>query len=382
MKYKFFHLFSSKSVKIDSSPRYSSLNFDCPMNLDVKPYKAYAVLFIIMMCSVLSACHKPLPEEKRVEQQKQNEIQNITPDLNLICERLQKEMQQMSAQRTTFALQQINQDIRICLPLMPFSEQKKLMQLADQMYAQFLKIDRSPEQQAAFDLYAHNQSQIPTIQQSQFEHLHIRDQYLLRHKGQAYIDLVDADDHKTSYQRNAQYLAKVFAPYFPDSEKEFMQELAAQNQKPAFKKNTVLITPDEMSRRAQFWENYLKKFPKSSYKHDAQYLLNVYSSLLFIGLENSPVSVYFNGHSDIQAASLTEIERLAEQKNSRLADQARLFLKFIEMDNSKRLKTLGITENESGTEQNAQDQLQQYLYLKAFDFSKSDRACFTDAICR
>lgn len=356
------------------------------MNLDVKAYKiykVYIVLFIIMMCGVLSACYQPLPEEKRVEQQKQDEIKNVTPDLNLICERLQKEMQQMSAQRTTFALQQINQDIRLCLPLMPFPEQKKLMQLADQMYIQFLKIDRSVEQQAAFDLYAHDQSQIPTIQQSQFEQLHIRDQYLLRHMGQAYIDLVDTNDHKTSYQRNALYLAKVFAPYFPDSEKEFMQELAAQNQQPAFKKNMVLITPDEVSRRAQFWENYLKKFPKSNYKYDAQYLLDVYSSLLFIGLENSPVSIYFEANVDIQAATLSEIEHLAEQKNSRLADQARLFLRFIEMDDSQRLKTLGITQNEYSSQPDARDQLQHYLHLKVFDFSKpAARDCFRDAICR
>lgn len=356
------------------------------MNLDVKAYKiykVYVVLFIIMMCGVLSACYQPVPEEKRVEQQKQDEIKNVTPDLNLICERLQKEMQQMSAQRTTFALQQINQDIRLCLPLMPFPEQKKLMQLADQMYIQFLKIDRSVEQQAAFDLYAHDQSQIPTIQQSQFEQLHIRDQYLLRHMGQAYIDLVDTNDHKTSYQRNALYLAKVFAPYFPDSEKEFMQELAKQNQQPAFKKNTVLITPDEISRRAQFWESYLKKFPQSSYKHDAQYLLDVYSSLLFIGLENSPVSIYFEANFDIQAATLSEIEHLAEQKNSRLADQARLFLRFIEMDGSQRLKILGITQNEYSTQPHARDQLQHYLHLKVFDFSKpAARDCFRDAICR
>ena len=268
------------------------------MNLDVKAYKAYKahiVLLISMMCGVLSACHQPLPEENRLEQRQQTEISNVTPDLNLICQKLQKEMQQMSAQRTTFALQQINQDIRLCLPLMPFSEQKQLMQLADHMYAQFLKIDRSVEQQAAFDLYAHDQSQFPTIQQSQFEQLHIRDQYLLRHKGQAYIDLVDTHKHKATYQRNAQYLAKVFAPYFPESEKQFMQELAEQNQQPAFKKNTVLISPDEISRRAQFWESYLKKFPQSSYKHDAQYLRDVYSSLLFLGLEDWPVSVDFEG---------------------------------------------------------------------------------------
>lgn len=348
------------------------------MNVNAQSYKAYTALFVAMMFSLLSACQKPIPEEVRVEKHHQDELQNVTPDLNLICKKLKNEMKQMSAQRTTFALQQINQDIRLCLPLMPLPEQKQLMQLSDQMYQQFLKIERTSEQQDAFDLYAHDQSQIPTIQQSHFEKLHIRDQYLLRHKGQAYIDLVDTANNKATYQRNAQYLAKVFAPYFPDSEKVFMQTLATQNQQPAFKQQNVLISSQEISQRALFWEDYLKKFPQSSHRRDAQYLLDTYTHLLFLGLKDSPVSLHFDGRLDIQATSLREIEHLAEQKNSRLADQARLFLKFIEMDSSQRhaMNTFSKSDTKPINE------LQHYLNLKSIDFSKASlRDCFSDAIC-
>lgn len=324
-----------------------------------------------------------MPDEVRVETQKHEEIEAAVPDLNLICKNLKQEMKEMSAQRTTFALQQINQDIRLCLPLIPYKEQMELMALADIMYAKFLEVDRTTAQQAAFTAYAHDQSQFPTIQQNHLEQLHIRDQYLLRHKGQAYIDLVDNDQGETTYQRNAQYLAKVFSPYLPDAEKQFMQALAFQNQMPTFKKNTLLIAPQDISQRAQFWENYLKTYPDSRFNKDAQYLLQLYSSLLFVGLEDSPVSAHFESQSDIQVATLAEIELLAKKKNSRLADQARMFLKFVEMETSpQQINTELIAVSTSTTNTNRTTELKQYLNLKDFDFSKvQPRDCFRDAIC-
>ena len=351
------------------------------MNLTNFSYKASITLIIVTMCNMVSACQKPMPEEIRIESQKIEEQQSTTPDLNLICKRLQNEMKSISSQRTTFALQQINQDIRLCLPLMSFNEQKELMHLADQMYVQFLKIDRTPEQQKAFDLYAHDESQYPTIQQSHFEKLHIRDQYLLRHKGQAYIDFVDTSHNKSSYKRNAYYLAKVFAPYFPEAEKNFMQIMALHNQTPVFKKNKILITPEEISSRAQMWENYIKNHPHSSFKNDAHYLLQLYTSLLFVGLKDSPVSSHFDSLDDIQISNLNEIERLSHNKNSRLADQARLFLAYIGMTPRQRQAALSEQSN-AAISHDPTEQIKQYLNLKSFNFSQPQkRDCFSDAIC-
>lgn len=330
---------------------------------------------------MLIACQKPVPDEIRVEAKKLEEQQSTTPDLNLICTRLQDEMKMISAQRTTFALQQINQDIRLCLPLISFDEQKELMILSDRMYEQFLKIDRTAEQQKAFDLYAHDQSQFPTIQQNNFEKLHIRDQYLLRHKGQAYIDLVETTHNKSTYKRNAYYLAKVFAPYFPDAEKNFMQTMALQNQIPLFKNNSLLITPEEISLRAQMWENYMRTYPNSSHKKDAQYLLQVYTSLLFIGSKDSPVSSHFESLNDIQISSLSQIELLSQNKDSHLAEQARLFLKFISLDANQRNAVLSEHSN-AATNDAPTEQIKQYLNLKNFNFSRPlKRDCFSDAIC-
>lgn len=354
------------------------------MNFNFSCIKHLQFYLTIMLCTLLSACQKPASEIK-TDSQEQPQAEKVVPDLNHICQHLKSEMQQMSNQRTTFALEQINQEIRLCLPLVSHEEQKVLMRLSDQMYQQFLQIDRTAVQQEAFDLYAFDQSQFPTIQQSHFEKLHIRDQYLLRHKGQAYIELDTENPYQINYKRNVQYLAKVFAPYFPEDEQIFIQELADQNLVPAFQKNTLLISSHEILDRALMWEDYLQRFPNSPYRKDAQYLLNVYSSLFFIGLSDSPVSINFDGKLDISPNTLSEIEQLATMKNSRLADQARKFLKYIELSSSERgIKTSDESSLSDSTLQvSGKENIAQALNLNLYDFSHSQkRDCFTDAICR
>ena len=71
-----------------------------------------------------------------------------------MCQNIEKNMSQINDQRTTFALEQINQDLKVCLPLMDLAEQKQLMQRSTEMYQRFLKVDRTEFQQRAFEQYA------------------------------------------------------------------------------------------------------------------------------------------------------------------------------------------------------------------------------------
>ncbi|MCG4650865.1 hypothetical protein L0P02_12915, partial [Bifidobacterium longum] len=79
------------------------------------------------------------------------------------------------------------------------------------------------------------------IQQAHFEQLNLRDQYLLKHKGQAYIDVFESDTGQLKYRRSPEYLAKIFAPYMPEAEQVFIENLAAQNIQPVFTKNHLMI---------------------------------------------------------------------------------------------------------------------------------------------
>ena len=346
------------------------------MSTSLSPYTLFSYLCYLLLCLTLSGCEKTVPEVEQ-NQQAASQVEVTAPDLNQICEDLKKEMQDISAQRTTFALEQINQNIRVCLPLISHAEQKKLMALSNQMYAQFLKIERTPEQQQAFEQYALDESQYPTIQQSRFEKLHIRDQYLLRHKGQAYIELDTNNPNHMHYKRNSQYLARVFAPYFPEAEKVFIQTLANQNEHSLIQEQHLSISSDEIAQRALSWEAYLKTYPKSPYRADAQYLLDVYRSLLFLGLKERPVSIQYDGPTDLPASTLTTLEQLSHDKDTDLAVQARQFLNFVNLSAEEKAELFP-----SSPQASAQTLLMRMLNLKLYDAHlKDNRNCFQDAIC-
>ncbi len=153
------------------------------------------------------------------------------------------------------------------------------------MYRNFLQVERTAQQQMAFEQFAFDMAQHPTIQQSHFEQLTARDQYLLKHKGQAYVELFDAGEGQLRYRRSPEYLAQIFAPYMEEAEQVFIEKLAEQNAQPALASNKRLaIEPQEIATRAIFWEDYLKQYPESPYKKDAQQLLYQYSQLLFTGM--------------------------------------------------------------------------------------------------
>ncbi|WP_205666415.1 hypothetical protein [Acinetobacter sp. ANC 4169] len=337
--------------------------------------------FIFML---LFGCQKPEPQPIPEQVQKQSQ-QDETVDLSLLCKNLEKNMLAINAERTTFALEQINQDLKLCLPLSTFAEQQHLLALSTKMYNNFLTVDRTAAQQSAFEAYAFDLSQHPTIQQNHFEQLTLRDQYLLKHKGQAYIELFDSGKGRVNYRRSPEYLARIFAPYIPPAEQVFIENLATQNMQPVLSEHILIVEPHEIASRALFWEDYLDQYPKSSYRKDAEYLLQMYTLFLFKGTQDSPVSDSYIDKYAIQSSSLDEIEKLAEVKNSHLATQATKFLHFLQLSEQQRLKEIPVQlspeEQQSQTEnQLAVKQLDQYLGLANLSLS-NPRDCFSDAVC-
>ena len=344
-----------------------------------------ALLFMLIISIFVVACQKSSPEIYPEAEHKSAEPYKAA-DLTETCQNLEQEMKAIDHQRSTLALEQVNQNIRLCLTWVDFNEQKKLMLLANQMYRKFLHVERTPEQQAAFESYALEQSQYPTLQQQRFDQLNPRDQYLLRHQGQAYIELMDTGRHDIFYRRSPQYLAKVFAPYLPNAESVFILELADQNTQPVFKDQHLKLAPQEIVQRAQFWLKYQKDFPQSRYRADAQYLAQYYMTLLFIGSQKDPISTHFNGADDIQDATLTEIMQLAEQHGV-LAIKAKKFLSFIEMSAAQRQQILGSAAQTADRPSPHIPalvvlQLQRYLSLSNINVDRpAKRDCFRDAIC-
>lgn len=341
-----------------------------------KPFFTAAKLsFACSLFILLAGCQKPSEPQPVKEQMESAQPKNEAADLTLLCKKVEQHMQEINSQRTTFALEQVNQDLKVCLPLMPLAKQMQLLQRSNEMYQNFLQVDRTASQQLAFERYAFDMAQHPTIHQSHFEQLHIRDQYLLKHQGQAYVELADASFSSVHYRREPDYLAKIFAPYMPEAERVFIENLALQNVEPAFANQALLIEPFEIARRAIFWEDYVKTYPKSSFAADAQHLLYEYKVFLFKGLKNTPVSSNYADSLDIQVSSLEEIRKLSKLKRSELAVQSGKFLQYLEMNSQQRFETLN-----GQSDLSAWQQIEHYLNLHdpKPNYKKN---CFSDSVC-
>jgi hypothetical protein len=332
--------------------------------------------FIFGSLLFVGGCQQPSEPQIEIEQAEVKTVQTPQNDFTLMCQNIEKNMAQIDEQRTTFALEQINQDLKVCLPLMELDEQKKLIQSSTKMYQRFLKVERTEAQQRAFEQYALDMAQHPTIQQSHFEQLTARDQYLLKHKDQAYVELLDLDNSHLDYHRSPEYLIRIFAPYLPTAEKVFIEQLGQQNMQPVLSENELQIDASEIAARALFWENYLQSYPDSSYQRDARYLLNQYSYFLFKGTEKSPVSEDYQDAYAVQASHLEAIRELAKGQKSKLSDQARRFLEFLEMRPEQRQGALPAEyRGRSATEQ-----IMAYARI-TLPSSHYQKDCFQDAIC-
>ncbi len=68
--------------------------------------------------SMLNGCQQqpePQPAQEFPETRLFKKKQSIS---SLLCQKLEKNMLEIDDQRTTFALEQINQDLKVCLPLL------------------------------------------------------------------------------------------------------------------------------------------------------------------------------------------------------------------------------------------------------------------------
>lgn len=309
------------------------------------------------------------------EQVETSTITKPVIDLSTLCKKIEKDMSEINDQRTTFALEEINQNLKVCVPLLDHQQQHKLMQLSTQMYQRFLTVDRDNEQQIAFEHYALEMAQHPTIQQSHFQALTARDQYLLKHKGQAYVEIIDLGEKKLNYRRSPDYLARIFAPYLPKSERIFIETLAQQNKEPILQDDHLLISADEMMTRALFWQEYQNLYPNSYFDADAKFLMQKYRYYLFFGTPKSPASDSFSDRTSIHIDHLNAIEQLAQNPHSPLSQQAAQYLKFLDMSAEQRAAIPSFNPKSPSEQQLAS-------YTAIYDPKHpQNKNCLSDAIC-
>ncbi|WP_213031181.1 hypothetical protein [Acinetobacter sp. yr461] len=353
--------------------------------------------FLMMsMCSalILSGCNKTSQQDQAVSKEQKSTEQKPVSKQNNSCIEINAAIQKINQNSKIEDLNQINEKLKTCVPSLKNDEQLKLINASTIMYQRFLKQDYTDKTARAFESFGYavleqKQQDPKKVIQSQkklFDQLSPRDQYLLQHNGEAYIDLLYQGEGMFTYRRQPNYLVDVFSKALTADQKEFLTRMAKDNQDIFYNDGALAVSWKELTERALFWEKFIQKYPKSHFISDAKLLFNEYRYFIFFGLDNTPVSDEYAPNTWFDKDALQQIRFLSTQNQSSLAKPAQQFLKFIATPVEERNKQfkIDLTDKNGDEKSNYQvthEQLEQLLKFDSPWNTEVYRDCHMDAVC-
>ena len=305
---------------------------------------------IMSLLVVLSGCQPKvetpaeLNDTQKVEQNNQKTLSVEQPKPAMVtepaidaktCLALSKSMQKMDETSKIEAIYAIQKLIKNCLPTASNAEVLSLLKDYQAMYRRFLTTNETIEDDNFY-----------TVMQMADEGKKVPDALLktLNPRLQHLIRLVEDDaDVRVIYQGEGYYefthdlqaMADIFTPYLRQDQKAFIERLAMDNQKIFWFDAGIAFSLQELIERAQFWEDYLARYPKGYAHQDAKYLFEVYRYLLLFGSENTQWTDD-SIHEFLDPEYRPLILKLARRPNSVLARDAQALLGFIALSDSQR----------------------------------------------
>ena len=278
----------------------------------------------ILSCLTLSACHQK--NNSTEQHSKSQEKTQPTPTKALNCfsdtkDILSKIDQKSSIQQLTAA----NTALKKCVPELNHAQIYQLIDHSHLMYQRFLTTTSGDEAMQGLNAYGYakdypkntkdlGQVDAATIKKT----LPQRDQYLMDQVGKQYIQFLDIGEGYFELKQHPQYAVDMFTAYLPKDEAVFIQRMAKDNANILYSDSAIAISGQALAERALFWENYIKQYPKSKYRKDAELLFNEYKYLIFIGSENSPAFSFYNHRFTIQPDTQQALDWLETQPDTQL----------------------------------------------------------------
>lgn len=351
---------------------------------------------MMSVCSalLLSGCNKTSQQDQAVSKEQKSTEQKPESKPDNSCIQINTAIQKINQNSKIEDLNQINEKLKTCVPSLKNDEQLKLIDASTAMYQRFLKQDYTDKTARAFEAFGYTvleqkQRDPKKVIQSQkklFDQLSPRDQYLLQHNGEAYIDLLYQGEGMFTYRRQPNYLVDVFSKALTTDQKEFLTRMAKDNQDIFYNDGALAVSWKELTERALFWEKFIQKYPKSHFIGDAKLLFNEYRYFIFFGLDNTPVSDEYAPNTWFDKDAIEQIQFLSIQNQSSLAKPAQQFLKFIATPVEERNKQfkINLTEKNGDKKSNYQithEQLEQLLKFDSPWNTEVYRDCHIDAVC-
>ncbi len=269
-----------------------------------------------------------------MEQPKQAVVKESAIDAKT-CLALSKSMQKVDDSSKIEAIYTIQKQLKACLPTASNAEVLALLKSYQAMYRRFLTTNETIEDNNFY-----------TVMQMANEGKHVPDALLktLNPQLRYLIRLVEDDaDVRVIYQGEGYYefthdlqaMVDMFTPYLRQDQKAFIERMAMDNQKIFWFDAAIAFSLQELIERAQFWEDYLARYPKGYAHQDAKHLFEIYRYLLLFGSENTQWTDD-SIHEFLDPEYRPLILKLARRPNSVLARDAQALLDFIALSDSQR----------------------------------------------
>ena len=240
------------------------------------------------------------------------------------------------------AIYAIQKQLKACLPTASNGEVLNLLKDYQAMYERFLwdDDDAAAINETDFDedyydvMYALEWNE--KVPEEKLQKMSARTRYLIGLiQNDADVRAYNLGEGYYAFSHDLKAMADIFTPYLRPDQKAFIQRMAKDNQDIFWSDAAITTSFAELVERAQFWEDYITRYPNGYAVKDAKILLDLYRYALFFGSANTRWT-----DDDIREFLEPEDKQtmvaLTKRPNSILAKDATNYLNFMALSDSER----------------------------------------------
>ena len=310
------------------------------------------------------------------------------------CLELSKSMKKVDETSKIEAIYAIQKQLKACLPTASNGEVLNLLKDYQAMYERFLwdDDDAAAINETDFDedyydvMYALEWNE--KVPEEKLQKMSARTRYLIGLiQNDADVRAYNLGEGYYAFSHDLKAMADIFTPYLRPDQKAFIQRMAKDNQDIFWSDAAITTSFEELVERAQFWEDYITRYPNGYAVKDAKILLDLYRYSLFFGSDNT-------GWTDDAIHEFLEPEykqtmvALTKRPNSILAKDATNYLNFMALSDSERQELYPApSTNEDGYEMDdwtrIHEQLNQAMQIPPiWKIGSSNRECLNGLFCQ
>lgn len=307
------------------------------------------------------------------------------------CLALSDAMKKVDNTSKVEAIYAIQKQLKACLPTASNAEVLNLLKDYQAMYERFLweetDLNNSEFDQDFFDVM-NALEQGEKIAEEKLQKMSARTRYLIGLiQNDADVRVYNLGEGYYAFSHDLKGMADIFTPYLRPDQKAFIQRMAKDNQDIFWSDAAITTSFEELVERAQFWEDYITRYPNGYAVKDAKILLDLYRYSLFFGSDNT-------GWTDDAIHEFLEPEykqtmvALTKRPNSILAKDATNYLNFMALSDSERQELYPApSTNEDGYEMDdwtrIHEQLNQAMQIPPiWKIGSSNRECLNGLFCQ